>query len=352
MEPPHGKRFTLLQASPISIPAMDIRKAMEPNSDTTLSIEVAGIGGASSNGPSPGDASNPGSPGINIPPSGDPLQRTVLGTSFFRLGQEPWILGRDMKSGATTITALDQQTRKPILEFAVSVSTKNAARLLEVFSKPHNALAKERFQTLFKKIFEKRKQEGRPIFFEQGVVDELCAFGGKWGPERKKLAYSEFLKVLERYQELPPNFAALTRQGGLNLPECLFKAGLRCDLAAMEQEREARHTSLEELPLVVEVFVATYFDAKKARGDVGGTGLPDGSEDEQVLLARDKWVKSSKTPHIPTPYVYGALMTITNPTRRTHIKFKDTCKNTKFDLYTKFDLINCTKKCAGRDVYY
>ena len=44
-------------------------------------------------------------------------------------------------------------------------------------------------------------------------------------------------------------------------------------------------------------------------------------------LGRDKWVKSSKT-----PYVRGTMtISRTNPTRRTHTKFKDTCKNTNFD---------------------
>ena len=50
------------------------------------------------------------------------------------------------------------------------------------------------------------------------------------------------------------------------------------------------------------------------------------------LSGKGQRVKSSKIPHIP--YVRGT-MTITNPTRRTHIRFKGINKNTNFDLYYK-----------------
>ncbi|CAD7927359.1 unnamed protein product [Amoebophrya sp. A120] len=222
---------------PNKLAALDIRKAMDPNAPEPLTFELYG------------EAPAENTTASISPRGGAPAQ--LLGSFAFRLGQEPWMPGRDLRFTETKIVNVEPQTKKPMFEFNFTVSTRNAGRLLEALSKPSNGWAKQEFsQNIFGRIFEKRQKESRPIFFAQGVAEEVKVFSAR---KDDALQQAEFGKFLERFAE-----PTLTRNPVLM--ECLWKAAYRVSPDMLEVERGLK----TDIPLAIPVdaFVKTYMEER------------------------------------------------------------------------------------------
>jgi len=220
IQPPNWKQsaeFFLDGVNKLS--SVDIRKVMDVNATDPLTIELYGENAAE----------NTASVSSPVSPRGTSTTTPqLLGSFAFRLGQEPWMPGRDLRATDTKITHVDVQTRKPLFEFTFVVTTRNAGRLLESLSKPMNNWAKQEFsQNIFGRVFEKRQKEGRPIFFAQGVAEEVKVFSQR---KDDTLLQAEFGKFLERFAD-----PALARNPVL--ADCLFKAAYRVDPSMLEVER-------------------------------------------------------------------------------------------------------------------
>lgn len=148
---------------------------------------------------------------------------------------------RDMRAIEAKITHMDPATRRAANEFSCTISTKNAVRLMEVLARAKNGWAEQVFKGIFQRVFEKRQKEHRPIYFAQGIVEEL----GEFAQLRKdRLTPAEFHKMIQKYAE--PQLAR-----NQQLVDCLYKAAYRVspNMLAMERGRP------EEIAVLLEAFV-------------------------------------------------------------------------------------------------